>query len=220
MPSTLVHVGLAALLGTALLGDHFDARAILVVMAAAALPDLDTFIGLWFVVGGHRTILHNLVFPAIALSVVWWDLSWRERSSIRERWGDYGVRLVWVSIVAGWLTAQILLDAVHNGANLFWPLHDQFIDLSGHLIISDQRGIVQTFIEFERTAEGISVAPEHSRGTSEDTHYYTGVDPGPDATPDTERWLPVFDAGAYLLVAVAGYATAGFRLLEARSPTR
>ena len=47
MPSTVVHVGLAGLVGAALLGDRFDTRAILFVMAATAIIDLDTLIGIY-----------------------------------------------------------------------------------------------------------------------------------------------------------------------------
>lgn len=215
MPSTLVHVGFAGLLGTALLSEHFDRRSIVIVMGVAALPDLDTFIGLWLMTGGHRTVLHNLVFPALALGLVWWDTTWRRRSAIRGRWGRYGVRVVWVSILAGWVVSQVFLDAFYNGANLLWPLHDEFIDLSGWLVISDQRGLVQTFFGLERTADGIAVAAEHSRGPAAETHYYTGVDPGPDTDPGAERWLPIFDSGPLFVVAVSGYLSVGLRLLEA-----
>lgn len=213
MPSTVVHVGLAALVGTALLSDHFDARAILVVMAAGAAADVDTFLGLW-IPGGHRTILHNLVWPALAVAAVWWDIRWRDTSLIRSRWGERGVRVVWVSLVGGWVVSQVLLDAFFNGANLLWPLHDEFIDLSGHLLVSDQRGLVQTFIDIEWGPDGPAVGSEHSRGTSRETHYYTGVDPGPDASPDTERWLPIVDSGPLFVVAMAGYLVMAVRLIE------
>ncbi len=213
MPSTVVHVGLAALVGTALLSDHFDGRAILVVMAAGAAADLDTFLGLW-IPGGHRTLLHNLVLPAIAVAGLWWDLRWRDTSMVRSRWGARGVRVAWVSLLGGWVLSQVLLDAFFNGANLLWPLHDEFIDLSGHLIVSDQRGLVQTFIDIEWGPEGPAVGGEHSRGTTQETHYYTGVDPGPDASPDAERWLPVFDSGPLFVVALAGYVVTALRLYE------
>ncbi len=216
MPSTLVHVGFAGLLGVALLSRHFDARAILAVMAAAAFPDIDTFIGLWLMDGGHRTVFHNLVFPTIVLGVVLWDVYLREESYILNRWGAYGFRVAWVSIVGGWVIAHVLLDAFFNGVNLFWPLHDQFIDLSGRMIVSDQRGLVQTFIELERTVDGTAVAAEHTRGTTEDTHYYTGVDPGPDAPEDVERWLPIADSGPLFVVMVSGYLAVAYRLLEER----
>ena len=214
MPSTLVHVGVAALIGTALLGKHFDARAIFIVMAVAAFPDIDTFIGLWLMEGAHRTVFHNVVFPAIALGLVWWDVRWRSTSFIRDRSGAYGVRIAWVSIVAGWLIAHVLLDTFHNGVNLFWPLYDQFIDLSGEMYLSDQDGFVQTFIALEWSDNGIRIAEEHRRGQTGEMHYRTGVDLGPDADPNNERKFPLADTGELFLLTVTGFLVAGYRLWE------
>lgn len=212
MPSTVVHVGFAALIGTALLSKHFDGRAIFVVMAAAAFPDIDTFIGLWVMEGAHRTVLHNVVFPSLALGVVWWDTRWRATSFIRDRAGEYGVRVAWVSILGGWLVAHVLLDAFHNGVNLFWPIYDQFIDLSGQLYLSDQQGLVQTFVTLD--GEGLRIAEEHRRGGMGDTHYRTGIDLGPDAAPDAERKFPIADTGELFLLAVTGYLAAAYRIRE------
>lgn len=216
MPSTVVHVGIAALLGCALLSDHFDAKAILIVMVAAAFPDLDTFIGLWVMEGAHRTVLHNLVLPTLVLLIIWWDARWRSASWIRQRWGAYGVRVSWVSILAGWVVAQVLVDAFYNGANLFWPLYDQFIDLSGRLYLSNQQGIVQTFITVEIGAEGIQFGEEHVRGGIGDTHYYTGIDPGRGTNPNVERYFPIADSGELFVISMAGYLTTAFRLWEIR----
>lgn len=219
MPSTLVHVGFAALVGTALLADRFDARALLVVLAFAVLPDLDTFVGLWLFEGGHRTALHNLVLPTVLLVGLWADALRGRDSVLRSRWGPGAYRVAWVGILGGWVVAGVLLDAYHNGANLLWPLHDEFIDLSGHLLISDQRGIEQTFISFESGADGgTAVAESDSKGSSNETHYYTGADPGPDAEADAERWFYLFDRGEFMLVALAGYLAAGWRLYEERRP--
>ncbi|MGZ0746490.1 metal-dependent hydrolase [Haloparvum sp. AD34] len=219
MPSTLVHVGFAALIGTALLADRFDARALLVVLAFAVLPDLDTFVGLWLFEGGHRTALHNLVLPTVLLVGVWADALRGRDSILRSRWGPGAYRVAWVGILGGWIVAGVLLDAHHNGANLLWPLHDEYIDLSGHLLISDQRGIEQTFVSFESGADGgTTVADSDSKGASTETHYYTGADPGPDAEPDAERWFYLFDRGEFLLLAVSGYLSAGWRLYEERTP--
>lgn len=217
MPSTVVHVGLAALLGTALLSDYFDARSIFVVMAVAAMPDLDTFIGLWLMEGAHRTVLHNLVVPGIALGLVWWDIRWRSTSFLRDRWGDYGVRVAWVSIFAGWIVAHVLLDAFWNGTNLFWPLYDQFIDLSGRVYLSNHEGLVQTFIALEVGPDGIRIAEEHRRGGTGEMHYATGADPGPDAPADVERRFPIAESGELFVVAMAGYLAAAVRLWERRT---
>ncbi|MFP8953229.1 metal-dependent hydrolase [Natrialbaceae archaeon A-arb3/5] len=217
MPSTLVHVGFAALIGTALLSDHFDARALAVVVAVAALPDLDTFIGLWLMDGAHRAVLHNLVIPTVLLALAWWDVRVRETSWILDRWGTYGWRVTWVSLLGAWIVAHVMLDAFYNGVNLFWPLHDEFIDLSGHLLISDQRGVEQTFVEFETGEDGsVGIGDDHSRGSTGEQHYVTVADAGPEADEDAERWGYVFDRGTYMLVAVTGYVTAGFRLWENR----
>lgn len=217
MPSTLVHVGLAALIGTALLSDYFDTRAILVVMAVAAFPDLDTFVGMWLMDGGHRTVLHNLVIPTTLLAIAWWDVKLRDQSWILRQWGAYGWRVTWVSLLGAWIVAHVLLDAFFNGVNLFWPLHDEFIDLSGHLLVSDQRGFEQTFIEFEADEDGgTRVSEDHSRGGTDDQHYWTIADMGPDADEDAERYGYVFDRGTYMVVALAGYFAAGFRIWEHR----
>lgn len=217
MPSTVVHVGFAALVGTALLSDYFDARAVLIVMGFAAFPDVDTFIGLWFLDGGHRTVLHNVLLPTALLAVVWWDVERREDSVILRRWGVSGYRVAWVGILGGWLVAHVMLDAFHNGVNLLWPLHDEFIDLSGHFLVSDQRGFEQTFLEIE-TAEdgGRAVAEDDSFGSSDEMHYYTGADPGPDADENAERWFYLFDRGEFAVLALSGYLIAGWRLFEKR----
>lgn len=208
MPSTLVHLGLAALIATALLSDHFDWRALVIVFAVVAFPEIDTFLGLWFD-GAHRAYLHNLwvvLIPAILLA---WDTRRRERSFVRERWGDWGVRVGWVSLVS-LLFAHILLDAFFNGVNLFWPVHDSFYDLSGRLIFSTERGLVQTFIELDDPTASV-------RGTTADTHYRTGVDPtspGEPAEEDVERIFPLADNGTLFVVMVSGYLVAAIRLVE------
>jgi hypothetical protein len=211
MPSTVVHVGFAALIATALLGAWFDRRALIAVLAITAFPDLDTFLGfVW--TGAHRTALHNLVLPLVVSGVIFWDVRFRDDSYVLSRWGAHGYRVASVAVLGGWLVAGVLLDAFHNGANLLFPLHDEFIDLSGHLYLSNERGVVQTFISFD----GFGVADEHSVGTTADTHYYTGVDPGPDAPEDVERIFPVFDTAELALLSVTGYVAAAFRLRESR----
>jgi len=209
MPSTVVHVGFAALIATALLGAWFDRRTLIAVLALAAFPDLDTFLG-FFWTGAHRAALHNVVLPLVVFGVIFWDVRLRDESYVLSRWGGRGYRVASVSILGGWLVAGVLLDAFHNGANLFFPLHDEFIDLSGHLYLSNERGVVQTFISFD----GFALADEHSVGTTADTHYYTGVDPGPDAPEDVERIFPVFDTAELALLSVTGYVAAAFRLRE------
>jgi hypothetical protein len=193
MPSTVVHVALAGLVGTALLAEHFDGKAVLVVMAATAFIDLDVFVGL-VLPGTHRAAFHTLLLPGLVSAVIWWDLrgrehsllrerSWvRSRSRIRSRWGARGVRVSWVSIVAVTL-AGIGPDLFFNGVNLFYPVHDQFFDFSGKVLYSNQRGVVQTMIDldFEALFERIS---EMGSGAGDGTGAEQGAGPnGDDSEP-------------------------------------
>lgn len=215
MPSTVVHVGLAGLLGIALLGDTFDTKAILVVLAATAIIDLDTLIGI-YVPGTHRAALHNVWVVAVPGALLLWDVKLREQSYVLERWGAYGYRVGWVTLVTV-LFAHILLDAFYNGVNLFWPVYDRFFDLSGKFIISNHRGIVQTFIELESANGGTSVADSTARGTTDDTHYSTGFDPTREEPPeDVERIFPIAYSGELFIVAVSGYLAVAYRILEDR----
>ncbi|OLZ40672.1 metal-dependent hydrolase [Natrinema saccharevitans] len=211
MPSTVVHVAFAGLVGTALLGDEFDTRAILLVMGASALLDLDTLIGI-VVPGTHRAALHNLWIVLLPAAALLWDARHREESLVRRRWGAYGHRLAWATLAA-LLFAHVLLDAFFNGVNLLWPVHDRFYDLSGELLVTDRRGLVQTFVELE----GSGVAETTARGTTEDTHYRTGVDPTRDE-PETgiERVFPIAATGERFVLTVAGLTAVAVRILEDR----
>jgi hypothetical protein len=205
MPSTLVHVALGGLLGAALLGEAFDRRTIGFVMGVTALPDLDTLLGLW-VPGAHRAVLHTMVWPCVLGAILAWDTVWRPRSALRRRAGDRAVRLAWVTLLAV-VFAHILYDGVVNGVNLLWPLADRFYDFSGELLVSTDRGILQTFIELG--ADGGTI-----RGTTETTHYYTGVDPSRGAEPKgVERVFHVVQSGERLLLSITGFAVVGYRLL-------
>ncbi|MFP8958562.1 metal-dependent hydrolase [Natrialbaceae archaeon A-CW3] len=215
MPSTVVHVGLAGLVGAALLGDRFDTRAILFVMAATAIIDLDTLIGIYFP-GTHRAALHNVWVVVIPGILLYWDANVRDRSFVRSRWGAYGYRVGWVTLVAV-LFAHILLDAFYNGVNLFWPVYDRFFDLSGKLIVTNERGVVQTFVELESDSSGRSLSESTARGTTADTHYSTGFDPTREEPPeDVERIFPIASSGELFIVTVIGYLTVGYRIFESR----
>ena len=215
MPSTLVHVAVAGLIAAGLLKKEFNARSVAIVLAVTAVIDLDTFAGL-VIPGAHRALLHNLWLPGLVSAVLVWD---HRRGRLRRRWGQWGVRTAWVSVVAVTF-AHVLLDAFFNGANLFWPVYNQFYDLSGRLILTDQRGLVQTFVEFERTADGTTVAESTAIGTTGDTHFRTGVDPDPgggvDAGTDTERIFPVADSGSLFIITAVGYLVVAVRLWEER----
>lgn len=218
MPSTLVHVGFAALIGAVLLGDHFDIRAIAIVLLVAAIPDLDTLIGLWLIDGAHRTFLHNGIFPSVFLLAGIIDTQFRERSVLRENIGDRGVRIFFVSVIGAWISAHVLLDSFYNGTNLLWPFYDQYIDLSGNLYYSNQEGLVQTFIDLERQAEtgSVQITSDNVKGSSQEYHYYTGFDPGPAYSADVERRYSLSETGELFLVMITGYAATFYRLWEQR----
>ncbi len=194
MPSTIVHVALAGLVAAALLGPAFGRRAVLFVLVVTVIPDLDAFAGL--VIGGaHRSLGHNVLYPTLLAGVLAYDTRLRPSSLLRARWGDTGPRVAWVAL-AGLLVAGIGLDFVTNGVNLFWPLHDSFYTLNGKLEISNQRGLVQTFVD---------LSPDEPR-TTDDVHYSTGVDPSPgEENGNPERVFPVVRSGwQFLLVAASG----------------
>lgn len=216
MPSTLVHVGFGGLIAAALLGSAFDRRSLLVVLAVTAAPDLDSFVALFFV-AGHRTVLHTYVTPLAASALLYVDTRVRARSLARERWGPRGVRVAWVSIVAV-LFAGIGLDFVDHGVNPLWPLHDQFYVLDGRFELSDQRGIVQSYVDLSPDTE--QTGPT-SRGSSQEVNISTGVDPNPggegggpdpDTVEDPERMFPVVRHGWQLAVLVSGTVVTGARL--------
>jgi len=205
MPSTLVHLGIACLVAAALLGDAFRARTLAVVLLAVVVVDLDVFVGM-VVVGAHRAAFHTLIWPALFGGLLAYDTRLRERSWLRDRVGDDAPRTAWVTLVAV-LFAAIGPDLVTNGANLLYPLHDQFYALDGRIQLSTERGIVQSFVE-EETA----------RGSTEDVQYYTGADPDPESTgaeqgdPAVERTFMVVNSGMEALLVVLGGLTAAAKL--------
>jgi len=191
VPSTVVHVAIGGIVAVGLLGRDFDRRSVLVVLGAAALPDLDTILGLW-IQGGHRAVLHNFVLPAAVGLAVLVDAR-NPDGFVRGRYGRRGVHVAGVALVA-FVAAGVLPDLAVNGVNAFYPLHDRFYTLNGELLLSNQRGIVQTFVELG--PQGGTVG-----GTTSNTHYYTGVDPSAGADdPSTERVFPVVTSGFRLLV--------------------
>jgi len=202
MPSTLVHVAVAGLVGTALLGAAFDRRAIAVVLAAAALPDLDAFAGP-VLPGAHRALLHTFLFPALLAAIVLWDAR-RTGSVARRWWDDRGHRVAWVA-VAGVLLGGILPDLFTNGVNVLYPVHDTFYRVNGELLLSNQRGLVQTFVELGKSGVG----------TTETVHYSTGVDPTPGAeSANVERRFYVVQSGFELLTVLLGFGLVGVRLWD------
>lgn len=202
MPSTVVHVAVAGLVGCALLADDFGPRAIGAVLLAAALPDLDTFAG-FVLPGAHRSLLHTLLFPALLAGLLLWDTRLADASRLRARWGDAGPRVAWVA-VAGLFAGGIAPDLFTNGVNAFYPLHDAFYSVNGELLLSDQRGVVQSFVELR------SAQPPQ---TTETVHYSTGVDPSPGREPaNVERIFPVANSGTQLLLILLGTGSVLARL--------
>jgi hypothetical protein len=209
MPSTVVHLAVGAVVAAALLGDEFDRRTVAVVLAATAIPDLDTFTGL-YLQGTHRALLHTLLVPAVGGVGLAYDTRLRATSRLRERFGDGGVRVAWVALAA-LLVGGVLPDLMTNGVNAFYPLYDRFLSVDGELLLSNRRGIVQTFVDLSPPE------PEPKR-TTENTHYWTGVDPTRGADPENvERIFPVVRSGFQLLVVVLGAFTLGARFREERA---
>ncbi len=211
MPSTLVHVALGALVAAALLGDRLGARSLAAVCLAVVAVDLDVFLGL-VVTGAHRAAFHTLLWPAVAGVAIVHDTHLRGRSRLVDRLGPGGPRLAW-TVVAAVVLGAVGPDLVTNGANVFYPLHDQFYVLDGRLELSTREGIVQTFVE------------DPARGSTGETQYYTGVDPDPDsggAEPVTgesapERVFPVVASGIQLLVVATSALVVAVRLRDGRA---
>ncbi|WP_411967065.1 metal-dependent hydrolase [Haloferax sp. YSSS75] len=206
MPSTLVHVAVGGLVGAALLGRWFDSRAILVVLVAAAVPDLDSFTST-ILPGSHRSLFHTLFLPLLLAALVAYDTRLRDESVIRRRWGTRGVVVAWVAIAA-LLGGGIMPDLFTNGVNAFYPLRDAFIAINGEALWSSTRGFVQTFVEF-----GAKEPPP----TTETLHYSTVVDPSPGAEPENvERIAPLASSGLELMLVLLGAGVVGGRLAAAR----
>lgn len=195
MPSLVVHYAFVGLLAATVLGTAFGRRSLLVALVVVTVPDIDAFIALFFSVG-HRAATTNLVIPALGGAVLAVDLYAREVSYVRTRWGAYGVRVAWFCVVV-YAVGHVLLDAITGGANLFWPVYDQFYSISGRLELSSQRGIVQTFVE-----------GSGGMGDSGEIQMSTGVDPNPSGdTPADEpvdRIFPIARSGWELYVLVVG----------------
>lgn len=209
MPPTTVHMAVAGLIACALLQHHFDSKAIVFVLGATAVLDLDSILALYWS-GGHRTLFHNLWLPFGAFAVLLWDVKFRPDSFVLGRWGQYGWRVGWVAIVSVTF-GHVLLDAFYNGANLFWPLFDQLFDLSGEILYSDQRGFVQDVIDLG--ADGST-----QRGDSSGVHYTTPTDPAPAPSPDEEpeRIAYLAETGEHILLTVVGFGVVVFRIWESR----
>ncbi|NLV06690.1 hypothetical protein GOC83_11185 [Haloarcula rubripromontorii] len=208
MPSLVVHYAFVGLLAATLLGAAFDKRSLLLSILVVTFPDVDAFIGLYWQ-AGHRAATTNLVIPAVLALLIGVDLYVRDESYIRGRWGAYGVRVSWFCVVV-YVVGHVLLDLITGGANLFWPLYDQFYQLSGHLELSSRRGIVQTFVELPEpraeTTGGSGGSTTQSMGNSSEVQMSTGIDPNPgQPEPETvDRVFPIARSGWELVILVVG----------------
>ena len=201
MPSLVVHLALAGVLAAALLGEELDGRALGVVFVATTIPDLDVFAG-FVIPGGHRSVLHNVWIPLTGAGVLYYDTRVRDSSVVLDRWGQRGIDIGWVAIVA-YVIAGIGLDLLY-GVNPLYPIHDQFYKLSGELVYSTQRGIVQTFVDLGNQGLGSS---------GEVGHVSSGVDPSEGAEPETvDRVFPVARAGWELFVTLTSMIVLTLRL--------
>jgi membrane-bound metal-dependent hydrolase YbcI (DUF457 family) len=219
VPSTLVHISLALLLAAGLLGTEFDARSVLVVAAATAVPDLDVAVEP-VLSGAHRSVGHTLVLPALLFVLLAADLRRGPDSLLRRRYGDRGVTLAVTSVVC-LLAAGIVPDLVVGGVNALYPIHDTFYTVDGRLFYSTDRGWVQTFVDLSPSE------PEPKRTTSNfnfrtvlDAEPTLGVESddsgGDGGSQRVERLFPVAMTGfrAWLLP-LAAFVT-GTRLWRSR----
>lgn len=209
MPSTLVHVAIGAIVAVALLRDEFGWWSLGVVIAFAAVPDLDTFVGL-VLPGAHRSLFHNVFFPLLLGAVLFTEFR-RSRSIFVDRFGPAIRPVAGIGIVA-LVFGGIAPDLVTNGVNLFYPVQDNFLEVSGELLLSNQQGVVQTFVELSQPDAGGAVV-----GSTETVHYATGIDPSPGSEPaNVERVFPVLGSGMELLIVGLGATLSGGRILQSK----
>jgi len=211
MAPTLVAAAVGALLAAALLGPAFDRRSVALVVLAAVLPDLDAAASV-LIQGATNALLHTLLLPAAAVGILLWDVRWRERSALRERYGWRGVRVAWVAIAA-YAVAGIGLDLCGAaGANLLYPLHDRFYVVDGRLLLSSREGLVQTYAGLG--SDG--VLPLASPGTTADHHVASWINPTPGTGVETgvERRVTLVESGWQTVLVLAGAAVLAIRDAE------
>ncbi|MUV88683.1 metal-dependent hydrolase [Halapricum sp. CBA1109] len=226
MPSTVVHVSLAGLIAAGLLGRAFEWRSLaVVVVAATVFVDLDVFLG-WWIGGAHRAAFHTLLLPALLAGLIVYDTRYREASVLRSRFAA-GPRIAWVTVAAVTFGA-IGPDLFFNGVNVFYPVHDQFYKLNGEVLLSNQRGFVQTFVDLSPPEPNGSNATNATTptggegesgavGSTEEVHYRTGVDPSRgEESANVERVFPVVRSGQQALVVLTSAFVVGSRLLGTR----
>ena len=221
MPSLVVHVALAGLVGAALLGREFDRRSILLILLVPVIPDLDAFAG-FVLPGSHRALLHTLFVPLGAAALLYYDTRVRESSWLWGRYGSRGVHVAWVAVVV-YAFAGIGLDLfTGGGANPFYPLHDQFYAVSGKLQYSTTKGWVQTFVELHLdggfdSGSGERVVEAGQRGSTANVHINSGIDPTRGSESEgVERVFPVAQSGWQLLLELTAATVLAGKFVERR----
>ena len=213
MAPTLVNAAFGALLAAALLGAAFDRRSVAVVVAAAALPDLDAVASL-ALDGATNALLHNVWIPLGIAALLYWDTTVRGESRIRAAYGWRGVRIAWVSLAA-FAVAGIGPELFGlGGVNLLYPVHDAYYLVAGRLIVSTQDGIVQTFLT--ASAEGPGILPVESPGTTASYAIPTWINPDgrPGLALGATRELHVVRTGWQAVVVAAAATLLAVRFLE------
>jgi membrane-bound metal-dependent hydrolase YbcI (DUF457 family) len=222
VPSTVVHVALALLVAAGILGSAYDRRALLVVVAVAAFPDLDVFVGL-VVESTHRAAFHTLLIPLGATAALYYDTRVRETSWLRERYDGWGVQVAWAAI-AGFTFGAVGLDLfTPQGVNVLYPLYDQFVSFDGVAGYSSTRGFFQTFVELvDPSSNGGGGAPSvdvGQRGSTQDVHVGSGVDPSKGEEPaGVKRVFPIAYRGWHLTLIVASLLVTAVRLRGTEAP--
>jgi len=224
VPSTVVHVGFALLLAAALLGPAYDRRALLVVAGAVAFLDLDAFVAL-VIPNTHRAAFHTLLLPLAVGTYLYADTRLAERSTVRERWGDRGVRVGWTALFAVVVSGVGLDLFTASGVNPFYPLFDQFYAFTGSVEWSSTRGFVQTFVEVRPAATGSTGGTDGGtvgigrKGSTEEYRVSTGVDPSEGPEPsNVERVFPVVYAGWQTTLVLTGAVVTAVKLRWVDSP--
>jgi membrane-bound metal-dependent hydrolase YbcI (DUF457 family) len=216
VPSTIVHVAFALVVAAALLGSAYDRRALLVVAGAVAFLDLDAFVSL-VVENTHRAAFHTLLWPLLLGGLLLVDTRPNGRAAVRERYGDRGVRVAWVTLVCVVVSGIGLDMFTASGVNAFYPLVDQFYAFTGTVEWSSTKGFVQTFVETREPPTGSTGGggglDVGQKGSTREYRVATGVDPteGRDP-PGVERVFPVVYAGWQTTLVVTGVVVTALKL--------
>lgn len=216
MPSSLFHAALGALIGIAILEEDFDRWALIAILTAAILPDIDSFLAIWFP-GAHRVVLHNIFVVAVPALLGYYLFRVRDSSFLERHWGAAGERVFWTAVLVV-AAAGIAPDMFRSGVNLFYPMHDQFYRFTGNVLLSTQHGVVQTLFNVSDAAIG----------TTQELYYSTGVESGKqlaadsggsggDASTPQDRRFPVFGNGMQLLLSILSFGIVAYQMHRHKS---